>query len=141
MTQIKVPMSTSYKAVFVLSILMIFIVIIIGAGSSGGSIFIGTWYWGYTAWKMLKRDNESLVWLQKITLFFDAIAFVALAALSYSDSEISSYLNVTPLDLIIFFTISMLTTYSLLIFFKKQASTASMTSGTCQHVLDYWRSS
>jgi len=75
MDSVKTPMSTSYKAVFVLALLMIFVVIIGGAMSGSKSVGFGVWYWGYTAWKMYKRDNESLVSLQKVMLWFEAIAF------------------------------------------------------------------
>ena len=75
MSSLKSPMSTSYKAVFVISILMIFAVIMGGALSGSKSLGWGIWYWGYTAWKMYKRDNESLVVIHKVVLWFEAIAF------------------------------------------------------------------
>jgi hypothetical protein len=119
----KFPMSTSYKIVFALSILMIFVVIIGGAISSSKALGFAIWYWGYTAWKMYKRDNESLVLIQKFMLWFEAIAFsVALAVLLFSDSDLKKYVDVTPLEVVTFGSASMLITYSLLVFFKKQLS-------------------
>ena len=124
MSSTKMPMSTSYKAVFALSILMIFVVIIGGAMSDSKSVGFGIWYWGYTAWKMYKRDNDALISLQKIMLWFQAIAFsVALAVLLFSDSDVRRYVDITPLGLIILASLSMGVTYLLYKFFKKQQST------------------
>jgi len=121
MSSAKDPMSTSYKTVFVLSILMIFFVIIGGAMSGSKSVGFGVWYWGYTAWKMYKRDNDSLVSLQKIMLWFEAIAFsIALAVLLFSDSDVRRYVDITPLGLIILASLSMGVTFLLYKFFKKQ---------------------
>lgn len=121
MSSVKAPMSSSYKAVFALSILMIFVVIIGGAMSGSKSVGLGVWYWGYTAWKMYKRDNDSLISLQKIMLWFEAIAFsIALAVLVFSDSDVRRYVDVTPIGLIIIATLSMGVTYLLYKFFKGQ---------------------
>ena len=68
MSSTTILMSTSYKSVFVLSILMIFLFLIGVVESGSKSVGIGSWYWGYTAWKMYKRDNDSLVSLQKFIL-------------------------------------------------------------------------
>ena len=123
MSSTKMPMSTSYKAVFALSILMIFVVIIGGTMSGSKSVGFGVWYWGYTAWKMYKRDNNSLVFLQKIMLWFEVAAFsVALAVLLFSDSDVRRYVNVTPLEFIILASLSISVTYFLYKFFKKQQS-------------------
>jgi hypothetical protein len=124
-------MSTSYKAVFALSILMIFIVIIGGAMSGSKSVGFGIWYWGYTAWKMHKRDNDSLVSLQKIMLWFQAIAFsVALAVLLLPDPDIRRYLDITPLGLIIIAALSMGLTYILYKFFLGQQNDSSYSSAS-----------
>lgn len=123
MGSVKTSMSTSYKAVFILSILMIFVVIIGGAMSGSKSVGFGIWYGGYTAWKMYKRDNDSLVSLQKIMLWFQAVAFsIGLAVLLFSDSDVKRYVDITPLGLIIVAAISMGITYFLYIFFIKQKS-------------------
>ena len=117
----KIPMSLSYKAVFTLSILMIFVVIIGGAMSGSKSVGFGIWYWGYTAWKMYKRDNVALVLLQKVMLWFQAAAFsVALAVLMFSDSDITRYVDITPLGLLIVSTFSIGITFALYKFFKAQ---------------------
>jgi hypothetical protein len=124
MSSTKMPMSTSYKAVFVLSLLMIFVVIIGGAMSGSKSIGFGIWYWGYTAWKMYKRDNDALVSLQKIMLWFQAVAFsIALAVLLFSDSDVKRYVDVTPLGLILIATVSIGITYFLYKFFFNQSQT------------------
>jgi hypothetical protein len=124
MTKIKVPMSTSYKAVFVLSILMIIIAIIEAAMSGNKIAFVGTLYWVYSAWKMFKRDNESLVKLQIIMLWLEALLlFFYFGVMIFSDSyAVHSYADITPLFIFIILPIifSILINYNLLIFFKKQ---------------------
>jgi len=121
MSSTKMPMSTSYKAVFALSILMIFVVIIGGAMSGSKSVGFGIWYWSYTAWKMYKRDNDALVSLQKIMLWFEAVAFsIALAVLLFSDSDVTRYVGVTPIGLTVIAAISIGITYSLYRYFQRQ---------------------
>ena len=59
----KPPMSPSYKAVFVLSLVMIPISMMLSAalrGGKGGASMAAIW-WGFTAWYMYKRDNKGLV--------------------------------------------------------------------------------
>lgn len=126
MSPTKMPMSTGYKAVFALSILMIFVVTIGGSMSGSKSVGFGMLYWGYTAWKMYKRDNDALILLQRIVLWFEAIAFaIALAVLIFSDSDVTRLVDVTPLGLIIIATLSMGVTYLLYIFFKGQKNIGS----------------
>ena len=121
MSSTTIPMSTSYKSVFVLSILMIFLFLIGVVESGSKSVGIGSWYWGYTAWKMYKRDNDSLVSLQKFILWLQVVLFpVALAVLLYSDSDVRRFVDVTPLFLIITATLNMGVTYFLYRFFKGQ---------------------
>lgn len=121
MNSLKSPMSSSYKAIFVLSLLMIFFVIIGGAISGSKSVGVGVWYWGYTAWKMYKRDNASLLSLQKIMLWFQAVAFsVALAVLLFSDADVSRYVDITPEGLIALAFLSMGLTYGLYRYFQGQ---------------------
>jgi hypothetical protein len=124
MSSTKMPISTSYRAVFALSILMIFLVIVGGAMSGSKSVGFGIWYWGYTAWKMYKRDNDSLVSLQRIMLWFQAVAFsVALAVLLFSDADVRRYVDVAPIVLMIIATVSLGVTYALYKFFRRQIST------------------
>jgi hypothetical protein len=121
MSSIKAPMSTSYKAVFAFSLFMMLFVIIVGGATGSKTSGFGIWYWGYTAWKMYKRDNDSLVSLQKIMLWFQAVAFsVALAVLLFSDSDVKRYVDITPVGLIILASLSTGVTYLLYKFFKKQ---------------------
>jgi hypothetical protein len=114
-------MSPSYRAVFIISIVMIFFVIVGGIASGSKSFGLGIWYWGYIAWKMYKRDNESLISLQKILLYFEAVAFpTVFIILLFSNSETRRYTDVSPMSLVIFATISMVITYLLYKFFRNQ---------------------
>lgn len=129
MTSHKASMSTSYKAVFVFSILMMFLVFIGGSMNGSKSSGVGVWFWGYTAWKMYKRDNETLVSLQKIMLWFEAIAFsIALAVLLFSDSDVRRYVDVTPLELILMAALSMGVTFALYKFFVKQVQNPNISN-------------
>ena len=131
MTVLKTPMSTSYKAVFVFSILMMFLVFIGGSMNGSKSSGVGVWFWGYTAWKMYKRDNESLVSLQKIMLWFEAIAFsIALAVLLFSDSDVRRYVDVTPLELILMAALSMGVTFALYKYFVKQVQNPNISNSS-----------
>lgn len=141
MSSVKAQMSTGYKVVFTLSILMIFFVIIGGAMSGSKSVGFGVWYWGYTAWKMYKRDNDALVSLQKIMLWFEAIAFsVALAVLLFSDSDVRRYVDSTPLGLIILASISIGITFLLYKFFKRQQFASATSSAAFDSSIDdrFW---
>lgn len=116
----------SYRAVFVVSILMVFVVITGGAISGTKSAGLGIWYWGYTAWKMYKRDNASLVLLQKIMLGCQAIAFsIALIFVLRSEPDATKYMEITPFDLIVIATISLGTTFALYKFFDGQVNSLS----------------
>jgi hypothetical protein len=121
MSSEKSPMSTSYKIVFVLSLLMIFVVIIGGFIGGSKSVGFGIWYWGYTAWLMFKRDNVGLVSLQKIMLWIQCIAFaVVLGVLLFSDSDVRRFVDITPVVLIVLFIFSLCITYLLHKFFLGQ---------------------
>lgn len=125
----KTSMSISYKAVFTLSILMIFLVIIGGAISGSKSVGFGIWYWGYIAWKMYRRDNDSLISLQKIMLWFQSVAFsIALVVLLFSDSDVRRNVDVTPIGLIFFAAFSMSVTFLLYKFFKQKKSASTTSS-------------
>jgi len=130
MSSIKAPMSTSYKAVFLFSLAMALLVFVGGVISGSKSTGVWVWYWLYTAWKMYKRDNDSLVSLEKIMLWFQVVAFsIALAVLLFSDEDVRRYVDVTPLGLIILASISIGITFLLYKFFKRQQF-ASATSST-----------
>jgi hypothetical protein len=121
MSSLKYPMSTSYKAVFLLSILMIFVVIIVGAMSGSKSVGFGIWYWGYTAWKMYKRDNVSLVSLQKTMLWFEGIAFaLGFGVLLSSGEDVRRYVDVTPIGFLFIAIVTIGLTYLLFVFFSAQ---------------------
>lgn len=121
MSSNKPPMSTGYRLVFLFSILMIIVVIIVGSFSGSKTAGFGIWYWGYIIWKMYKRDNVSLVSLQKFVLWFQALAFsLALVVLLFSDSDMRRFVDVTPAGLLIIAVLSMGVTFFLYKFFKKQ---------------------
>ena len=69
MTDLKPPMSGSYKGIFAFAICMAFLSLL--GGSKGG---LGTLLWCYTAWLMYKRNNISLSVLFKMVFWFDVIA-------------------------------------------------------------------
>lgn len=118
MSSSKSPMSASYKVIFVLSILMIFVVIISGAISGSKSLGLGVWIWGYTAWLMFKRKNTELVSFYKLLLWFYVIAAgVAVAVLSFSDSDVSRYVGYTPFEVILLFVLVISLTYGLYKYF------------------------
>ena len=119
MNDVKIPMSNSYKAVFIFSIFMIFFVTIIGAasGSKGGGF--GIFVWGYTAWLMYKRNNKDLISFYKTLLWIECILFSATAAIfNFSESEI-----ISTAELVGFFILAAIATgvsYGLYKFFQKQ---------------------
>lgn len=85
----KQKMSASYRAIFILSIFMVFFVLIAGAATKSKSSGFGMWIWGYTAWLMYKRRISDLVSFYKVILWFDAIAIsVVLAVLVFRDNDI-----------------------------------------------------
>jgi hypothetical protein len=113
-----IPMSSSYSTVFTLSILMIFVVIIVGAVSGSKSVGFGIWYWGYTAWKMYKRDNISLVSLQKFMLWLQAIIFTLVVIfLIFSNYIIEGS---AIISLLVFAAVNIALTYFLYHFFLEQ---------------------
>lgn len=102
---------------------MIIIVIIGGAISGSKASGFGIWYWGYTAWKMYKRDNASLVSLQKIMLWFQGIgSAIAFGVLFFSNSDSKKYIDITPWELLIIASLAMGLTFFLYSFFQKQIS-------------------
>ena len=89
MTVTKTKMSASYKAIFILSIFMVFFILYADVTSdstfsSGLSMSI----WGYTALLMYLRRNAGLVSFYKWLLWFDAIVVsVVIAFLVFSDID------------------------------------------------------
>jgi branched-subunit amino acid transport protein AzlD len=118
MTLTKPKMSASYKAIFILSIFMVFFVMLAGAATNSKTSGFGMWIWGYTAWLMYKRRNADLVSFYKFLLWFDVIAAgVALAVLTFSDSDVSKYVGYTAIEAIILFAIVISLTFGLYKYF------------------------
>jgi hypothetical protein len=123
MSSTKMPMSKGYKAIFVLSILMIFVVIVGGAISGSKSIGLGIWIWGYTTWLMYKRKNAELVSFYKLLLWFYVIAAVlAVSVLLLSDSDVSLYVGYTATEAVFLFVFIISLTYGLYRFFRNLES-------------------
>lgn len=112
-------MSNSYKAIFALSIMMIFVVILGGRGAKSSGF--GVWVWGYTVWLMYKRNNQGLVSLQKTLLWIDGIA-IAIGGyfLVVSDADVESMVGVSATGILTLGAISTAITYGLLTYFKGQ---------------------
>ena len=79
MAEAKPPMTTAYKLIFTLSILMVFLSIVAagipsgtGSGTAGGGL--STLWWIFTAWWMYKRNNQALFSLYRFLFWFSAIA-------------------------------------------------------------------
>jgi hypothetical protein len=123
MTNNKIPMSTSYKAIFILSIFMVFFVLLAGAATNSKSSGLGMWIWGYTAWLMFKRRNADLVSFFKLLLWFYVIAGgVAVAVLTFSDSDVSKYVGYTAIEAILLFVLVISLTYGLYKYFRSVES-------------------
>jgi hypothetical protein len=126
MTVTKPKMSASYKAIFILSIFMVFFVMLAGAATNSKTSGFGMWIWGYTAWLMYKRRNADLVSFYKFLLWFDVIAAgVALAVLTFSDSDVSKYVGYTAFEAIILFVIVISFTFGLYKYFLSLESNRS----------------
>lgn len=118
MTNPKQKMSASYKAIFILSIFMVFFVLIAGAATNSKSSGFGMWIWGYTAWLMYKRRNTDLVSFYKLLLWFDVIAAgVAVAVLSFSDSEVTKIVGYSAIEVLVLFVFVISITYGLYKYF------------------------
>lgn len=129
MTNSKPKMSASYKAVFILSIFMVFFVLIAGAVTKSKSSGFGMWIWGYTAWLMYKRRNADLVSFYKGLLWFDVIAAgIALYVLTFGEGDVGRYVGYTAVEaaLLCAFVISL--SYGLYIFFRNQTKLLSVSS-------------
>ena len=102
MTVTKSKMSASYKAIFILSIFMVFFVMLAGVATNSKTFGFGMLIWGYTGWLMYKRRNADLVSLYKFLLWFYVIAAgVVLAVLTFSDGYVSKYVSYTEIEDII----------------------------------------
>ncbi len=118
MTNPKQKMSASYKAIFILSIFMVFFVLIAGAATNSKSSGFGMWIWGYTAWLMYKRRNTDLVSFYKLLLWFDVIAAgVTVAVLSFSESEVIKIVGYSAIEVLVLFVIVISITYELYKYF------------------------
>jgi hypothetical protein len=118
MTNSKPKMTASYRAIFILSIFMVFFVLIAGAATKSKSSGFGMWIWGYTAWLMYKRRVSDLVSFYKVILWFNVIAAgVALAVLAFSDSDVSRYVGYTAIEAILLFILVISLTYGLYKYF------------------------
>lgn len=141
MSSTKPKMSASYKAIFILSIFMVFFVLIVGAITNSKTSGFGMWIWGYTAWLMYKRRNADLVSLYKFLLWFDAIAAgVVVSILLFSYSDVSKYVGYSVVEVSLLFIVVFLVTYGLYRYFKSKndliygsSSNASVTSMDEKH--------
>lgn len=131
MTVAKTKMSASYKAIFILSIFMVFFVILAGVATNSKTSGFGMWIWGYTAWLMYKRRNADLVSFYKLLLWFYVIAAgVAVALLMFSDSDVSRYVGYTAIEAVLLFVFVISLTYGLYKYFRSLESnpTSSVSS-------------
>lgn len=118
MTNSKTKISASYRAIFILSIFMVFIVLIEGAATKSKGSGIGMFIWGYTAWLMYKRRVSDLVSFYKGLLWFDVIAAgVALAVLAFSDNDATRYVGYSTIDATLLFALVISLTYGLYRYF------------------------
>jgi len=111
-----VPMSSSYKLVFIFSIVMTIVVFFV-ASATGSKNHVGTLIWGYSAWLMYKQKNEELVSYYKTLLWFTggcAVLMLFLFAI-YGDS-----LGYSPIGVFILFAIAIGIDFLLLKFFQNQ---------------------
>ena len=69
MTISKIKMSASYRAVFIFSIFMVFVVLVVGTVTKSSMSGIGMLIWGLTAWLMNKRMNSELVIFYKKPIY------------------------------------------------------------------------
>lgn len=114
-------MSASYRAVFILSIFMVFVVFFAGALTKSKSFGFGVWIWGYTAWLMYKRRNADLVSFYKGILWVDVIAAcIALFALAFNASDMDKYVDYSAIEVALLFAVVISLTYGLYRFFRKQ---------------------
>lgn len=129
MTNLKQKMSASYRAIFVLSIFMVFFVLIAGAATKSKSSGFGMWIWGYTAWLMYKRRISDLVSFYKVILWFDVIAVViAIAVLNFSNSDVGRYVGYTAVEAALLFALVISLSYGLYRYFLHLQNSPSESS-------------
>jgi len=114
-------MNVSYKVVLVFSIFM-FITGFWGAIIYGGYGNVVTALWGWTVWKMFKRDNNSLVKLYKVWFWIQVpiCAFMLFLSLSIPETDLVKYVGFSTFELLFFTFASVATSYGLLKYFRKQ---------------------
>ena len=76
----RVPMSSGYAAVFLIAVIFVFVAIVNAAIGNYMVAAAGVIYWGYTAWKMYCRDNESLVVFHRVMLLIQGFAYLTMIA-------------------------------------------------------------
>ncbi len=131
MTNIKAEMSAAYKAIFILSIVMAFAVLIAGAATKSNGAGVGVLLWGYQAWLMYKRDNTALVSLTKAVLGVQAIAFcIALPVILFLKFDPKAYIDITPQILILSAIFGISIEYFLYRFFLTQSNLGVVTRPT-----------
>jgi TPR repeat protein len=114
-------MSTSYRVIFFISILMAIFIFLAGIESGTKTSSFGVLVWSYIAWLMYKRDNTGLISLLKKLLWLDG-AITAIGALwvVYSDGRIEELVGYSAVGLLISGVTSMAIFYALLVYFQKQ---------------------
>ena len=114
-------MSTSYRVIFFISILMAIFIFLAGIESGTKTSSFGVLVWSYIAWLMYKRDNTGLISLLKKLLWLDG-AITAIGALwvVYSDEGIEELVGYSAVGLLISGVTSMAIFYALLVYFQKQ---------------------
>lgn len=115
MSDTKPPMTSSYKGVFIFTIVMAVFVFFMSA-ISGSKSQIGTLIWGYTAWLMYKRKNSQLVSMYKFLLWLTGFVAVLMFFVFLSYGETLDY---SGTGLFFLFILVFLVDYSLLKFFQK----------------------
>ena len=139
MSNTKPKMSATYSAIFILSILMVFIVLIAGTATNSKTSGVGMWIWGYTAWLMYKRRISDLVSFYKTLLWFDIVmAAIALVALSFSDSNVSSYVDYSIVNVMLLFVIVISLTYGLYKYFYNLQNNPSLNLPNGSVNADFW---
>ena len=123
MAEVKHPMTTAYKAVFLFSIVMGFLCLLggIASHSKGG---LGVLLWGYTAWLMYGRKNSTLVSLFKILMWFQIIGG-GIGLMFMLSLEINDLVGVGLIAYAAMVIIGASISYGLLSFFQKQGAVTS----------------
>jgi hypothetical protein len=132
-------MSIAYKAIFIFSILMVFLVLVAGVASNSKTSGVGMWIWGYTAWLMYKRRISDLVSFYKTLLWFDIVlAAIAFVALAFSDSDVSSYVDYSIVNVMLLFAVVISLTYGLYKYFCTLQINPSINVTNSNAQVDYW---